>query len=312
MRAQVLVGVTFLCTAVALAGSGCGSKSSTPTSPTATSGVTVGVSGNASATLAPGETRQLFATASRADGTSTDVTNLATWQTSNPSVATVSPSGLLSAAAEGGVDVFATYNNVRGSLHADIKRVACDVSVSPSSSAYSAFGGSGTVNVTLSSPSCRWTARSDAGWFPFTFDSGPSGNGSFTYTLPANSTPDRRSVNIIVESATGQQAMHTISEDKPTSCSYVTQPSELTFTAAGGTGQFNVIVTPGDCHWNAISTASTLGVFISSGFSGTGNGLVRYTVQAHTRTTDTDGFIEIAGLSGQNPNGRHRVVMLKR
>jgi hypothetical protein len=53
-------------------------------------------------------------------------------------------------------------------------------------------------------------------------------------------------------------------------------------------------------------------VFISSGFGGTGNGTVRYTVQAHTRSVDADGFIEIAGLSGQNPNGRHHVVLLKR
>jgi hypothetical protein len=35
-------------------------------------------------------------------------------------------------------------------------------------------------------------------------------------------------------------------------------------------------------------------------------------VQAHTRTFDADGYIEIAGLSGLNPNGRHHVVIQKR
>ena len=290
----------------------CGGGSAPTTPGTTITAVQVGVSGGGSTALAPGETRQLFASATRADGTATDVTNLATWQTSNPAIATVSPSGLLSAAGEGGIDVFATYNSVRGTLHADIKRVACDVTIAPPSATYGAFGGSATIAVTLASQSCRWTARSDAGWFPFSFDPGKAGDGSFTYALPANSTPDRRSANIIVEASTGQQALHAINEDRPAGCSYVTQPAELTFSASGGTGQFNVITTPNDCRWNAVSTLSNLGVFISSGFSGIGAGTVRYTVQAHTRTVDADGYIEIAGLSGLNPNGRHHVVLPKR
>ncbi len=55
-----------------------------------------------------------------------------------------------------------------------------------------------------------------------------------------------------------------------------------------------------------------LGVQITSGFSGTGGGLVRYSVQAHTRDVDADGYLEIAGLSGDNPNGRHHVIIRKR
>jgi hypothetical protein len=290
---------------------GCGGSS--PVSPGGTvSAVQVGVSGAAPTALAPGDTRQLFATASRRDGTVVDVTNLATWQSSNPSIATVSASGLLVAAAEGSIDLFATYSDVRGTLHADIRRTVCDLTISPASSPFGPFGGAGSVSVTVASQTCRWTARSAAGWFLFAFDPGKPGDGAFTYTLPPNSTPERRSATIIVESSTGQQALHVIDEDRPAGCSYVTQPAELTFTASGGTGQFTVTTSPGDCQWTAVSTLSNLGVFITSGFSGRGNGTVRYTVQAHTRSVDADGFIEIAGLSGLNPNGRHRVVTLKR
>jgi hypothetical protein len=57
---------------------------------------------------------------------------------------------------------------------------------------------------------------------------------------------------------------------------------------------------------------SQLGVAVTSGWSGTGGGLVRYSVQANTRTTDSDGYIEIAGLSGLNPNGRHHIVIQRR
>jgi hypothetical protein len=262
--------------------------------------------------LAPGETKQLFAVATRTDGTTIDVTNLATWQSSNPVVATVGPSGLLSAAAEGTVDIMATYSNVRGTLRAEIKRPNCDVTVSPQSASYTAFGGSASVTVAVSPSSCGWSARSDAPWFVFTYDPGRPGDGAFTYSLPPNSTSSPRSANIVIEAFTGQQAVHAITEDKPLGCSYVTDPAEATFTAAGGSGQFRVITTPGDCRWNVVNGMSQLGVVVTSGWSGTGGGLVRYSVQANTRTTDSDGYIEIAGLSGLNPNGRHHIVIQRR
>lgn len=63
---------------------------------------------------------------------------------------------------------------------------------------------------------------------------------------------------------------------------------------------------------NLVNGVSALGVSITSGFGGRGNTLVRYSVQAHTRTVDADGYLEIAGLSGLNPNGRHHVVIVKR
>ena len=294
---------------VALAGCG-GAKPPTAPAVTATS-VAVTAAGNGSTTLAPGETRQLVATASQSNGSTLDVTSLAAWQSSAPSIATVSGSGLLTASAEGGVDVTATYNTVKGSVHADV-RPTCTITVSPASAAYTAFGGSATVNVSVNSPSCRWTARSDAPWFPFIFDAANPGSGSFSYMLPPNSTTLPRTTALTIETSTGQKATHSITEDKPLGCSYVTSPEEIVFTASGGSGQFTVVATPGDCQWNLLNGMSALGVSITSGFSGTSGTLVRYTVQAHTRSVDADGFLEIAGLSGLNPNGRHHVVILKR
>ena len=276
-----------------------------------TRSVQVGTAGNASTTLSPGESRQLFATASQSDGTTVDITNLAIWQSSAPATATVSPSGVLTAAAEGAVDVSATYNTVKGSLHADV-RPTCTVTVSPAAASFNAFGGSGAVTVTVNSSSCRWSARSDASWFPFVFEPAASGSGSFGYTLPPNSTTSARTASLIVETSTAQTTLHTITEDKPLGCSYVAQPGETVFTASGGTGQFTVVATPNDCRWNLVNGMSALGVSVTSGFSGTGNGLVRYSVQAHTRSVDADGYLEIAGQSGLNPNGRHHVVILKR
>jgi len=283
-----------------------------PTAPavTATS-VAVNFAGNASTTLAPGDTRQLSAAAAQSNGTTIDVTTLATWQTAPAGIATISPSGLLTAVAEGSVDVTARYGTASGTLRAEV-RPACTVSIAPASAAYTAFGGSATVNVTVDSPSCRWNARSDAAWFPFVFDAATAGSGAFTYSLPPNSTVAARTAVLTIETSTGQKATHAISEERPLGCSYVTVPQETVFTASGGSGQFTVVATPGDCRWSLVNAMSALGVSITSGFSGTGNGLVRYTVQAHTRSVDADGYLEIAGQSGLNPNGRHLVVILKR
>jgi Bacterial Ig-like domain (group 2) len=263
------------------------------------------------ASVSPGETRQLLAMASASNGAATDVTNQATWQSSSPSIATISATGLLTAAAEGNVDINAMYQNVRGTLRVDVK-LSCTVSVMPSTASYNAFGGSATVDVAVSSPGCRWTARSDAPWFPFSFEAPTAGSGRFSYTLPPNSTTASRSGSIVVTTANGGSAAHALSEDRPAGCSYVTQPEEAVFTASGGTGQFTVITTPGDCQWNLVNGMQALGVQVTSGFGGTGGALVRYSVQAHTRSVDADGYLEIAGLSGLNPNGRHHIIIQKR
>ena len=61
-----------------------------------------------------GSSAQFTATASMSDGTTQNVTSLATWQSSNTAVATVSSTGLVSAVAEGSVSVQATYSSVTG------------------------------------------------------------------------------------------------------------------------------------------------------------------------------------------------------
>jgi hypothetical protein len=288
----------------------CGSSS--PTAPNSTpTGIQVTTAGNASTSVSPGGTRQLVATATGSNGTTTDVTAQATWQSSSNAIATISPTGLLTATAEGSVDANATYQNARGSLRLDVK-LTCNVSVTPDTAAYGAFGGSNTVDVTVSSPACRWTARSDVPWFSFVFEPASAGNGRFTYVVPPNSTTTPRSGNVVVTTSTGTSAAHAVSVDRPGGCSYVTQPEEAVFTASGGTGQFTVITTPGDCQWNLVNGMSALGVSVTSGFFGTGSVLVRYSVQAHTRSVDADGYLEIAGLSGQNPNGRHHIIIQKR
>jgi len=304
--------LVLVCLGIAVA---CGSDKSpsTPTpAPITTSGVQVRASNNESGPMEAGQTRQLVAMATQSTGATTDVTQQATWTTSTPSVVTVSPTGLLTALTQGNADIGATYQGVRGALGVDVRPIRCAVTISPANAEYGPFGGSGSVSVQVSAASCLWSARSDAPWFPVQFEPASPGSGSFGYTAPPNSTTAPRTANIIVTTSTGESATHAVTVNRTTGCSYVTDPEEAVFPASGGTGQFNVVTTPSNCQWNLVNGMESLGVRITQGWSGVGNTLVRYSVQAHTRDVDADGYLEIAGLSGQNPNGRHHIVLKKR
>ena len=67
-------------------------------------------------TIVSGATSQLIASATLADGSAQVVTNLATWQSSNPSAATVSSSGLVTWVATGVTTITATYLGTTGSV----------------------------------------------------------------------------------------------------------------------------------------------------------------------------------------------------
>jgi hypothetical protein len=301
---------------LSLAVAACGSDSPSPPTPAApsptTSAVQVRAAGDATGPLEAGQTRQLAATATLSTGATSDVTQQAAWLSSAPGVATVSAAGLVTAVAEGEAEISATFQSVRGTLGVGVRPVPCEVSIAPPAATYGPFGGAGSVQVLVSAASCRWSARSDAPWLPFVHEPAAAGSGAFAYTAPANSTTETRTANIVVTTATGASAAHAVTVNRTTGCSYVTDPEEQVFTAAGGTAQFRVLATPSTCRWNLVNGMQALGVQVLSGFSGTGNGTVRYNVQAHTRDVDADGYLEIAGLSGANPNGRHHVVLLKR
>jgi Bacterial Ig-like domain (group 2) len=274
----------------------------TPAAPTVTvSSITVGTAGNAAPAISPGDKLQLFAQAINSDGSVTDVTNLAVWQSSNPVVGTVSPTGLLTAAAEGAVDVSASYSSRSGSLHADVQKAGCQVTLSPANLVFGALAGGGYVTVTPTLSSCRWTARSDASWLSFQFDPNRSGVGSFSYSVPGNNSTNPRDANIIISIDGRAVASHTIHQERPVGCVYTVTPEKLSFGQAGGRGSFNVVTQPGDCQWRITDSYSDVSF---ANTSGTGNATVTYmfTPASYSRFDHT---FRVQGLSGLNPPGIH-------
>lgn len=273
----------------------------TPAGPTLT-GIRVGVLGDAEPSFQASQTKQLWALGSYSDGSTQDLTNVALWQTSNPVVATVSPTGLLSTGAFGGAAIDATVRGIVGTLGISVTPASsggCRLSVSPPSLVFDAFSRSATVTVTVAQSDCRWTVASDASWLPFRLDPGTSGGGRFSYSVPGNSTTQRRSAHLIVTGSGGETAIHSIEQEAPHSCSYVVTPDHAQFPLSGGTGTFQVDTTPNDCRWTA-SISSFQGAILS-GASGTGDGPV--TFRLNSLSFSTSGTISINGLSGENPPG---------
>jgi hypothetical protein len=95
-----------------------------PTEPSGTGGgnsrtvASVAVAGNVA--VSQGGTSQLTATAHYSDQTTETVTSQATWTSSNPAVATVSATGLLTAVTTGTADITATFQSMAGRRTATI------------------------------------------------------------------------------------------------------------------------------------------------------------------------------------------------
>ena len=240
------------------------------------------------------------------------MTQQATWQSSAPAVATVSSTGLVTAVAQGDAEISATFQSVRGTMGVGVRPVPCALSISPATATFGPFGGAGSVQVLVSAASCRWSARSDAPWLPFAFEPAAAGSGDFGYTAPANSTTAPRTANIVVTTSTGESAVHAVTVNRTTGCSYVTEPGRGRVHGRRRHG-------PVPCHHDAqqlpVEPRERHGrrsASRSRGLQRNRRRAVRYSVQAHTRDVDADGYLEIAGLSGDNPNGRHHIVIRKR
>jgi hypothetical protein len=88
-----------------------------PTSPTPTPTPSATVTAvSVTSPTVTGSTFQLTATARLSDGSTRDVTAISSWTTSNPLIASVSATGLVSVVGSGSVELRATYQNVIGTL----------------------------------------------------------------------------------------------------------------------------------------------------------------------------------------------------
>jgi len=82
----------------------------------------------------------------------------------------------------------------------------------------------------------------------------------------------------------------TTSSTSTSVCTFSIAPTSQKFTYSGGTATVNVSIQSG-CSWTAKSNATW--IVVKTGNSGTGNGIVRYTVRRST--SSRTGTMTIAG-----------------
>jgi hypothetical protein len=158
-------------------------------------------------------------------------------------------------------------------------------SLNPTSSIYAAAGGSGSMDVSTSTD-CLWTASSNVGWITITSGGSGSGNGTVSYTVDPNTAAGSRTGTI-----TAAGMVFTVTQAGAT-CAYSLSPTSGDFTSTGGSGSVNIASAAG-CTWTARSNASW--IIITSGASGSGNGVVGYYVAANNASAPRSGTITIAG-----------------
>lgn len=164
---------------------------------------------------------------------------------------------------------------VAGQVHAITQLgrppVACTYALSPTSATFDDRGGTGSFSVTAPA-GCAWTATSRASFVVITSGAKGEGNGTVSYRVAENDTPNSRTAIIAVADRT-----FTISQQRePAACNYRVAPVQFNPCMAEGTLTTEVTTGPG-CTWTATSNAGWL--TITSGRSGSGSGRItfRYT-----------------------------------
>ena len=163
--------------------------------------------------------------------------------------------------------------------------VSCTYALSAASQAFTAAGGTGSVNVS-GQGGCGWTASSSAPWLTVTGGASGTAAATVAFSASANTSTTPRSATLTIAGQT-----FTVTE-AGLSCSYTVSATSQSVAAAGGAGSI-AVTAPAGCAWSASSSASWLP--IGSGTSGTGAGQVTFSATANTTTSSRIATLTVAG-----------------
>ena len=147
---------------------------------------------------------------------------------------------------------------------------ACTFSLSTSSLAVAAGGGSNSIGV-VTLARCSWVATSDRGWMAITSGANGTGPGSVTVDLSANTGEAPRTGTVTIAGIAVS-----VAQDGREPCVINISPGSASYGKDAASGSVAIITSNG-CQWSATSSASW--VSITSGNSGAGNGAVSYSIE---------------------------------
>ena len=162
--------------------------------------------------------------------------------------------------------------------------LACSYSIAPTKRSHG-FGTASNFFTVTASNGCLWTVVNTNPWISLV--GGGSGNGTNTvgYTVDAN-PGDKRIGFLTVPGA------NIIITQAATTCTYVITPTNLTRTAASGTGTVSVATGAG-CLWTVATTNAW--ITLTSGTNGSGNGSFGYSVAPNWFALARTGSVTVAG-----------------
>jgi hypothetical protein len=159
-------------------------------------------------------------------------------------------------------------------------------SIDPTSDNFTEDGGTGTISVVTDGATCEWTATTDADWVTLDVSSG-TGDGTVEYTVAVNETAEQRQAVIEIGGLQFDVLQGTagcVVENLA--------PATADYTAAGGNGSFSITLNDGTCTWTATSNAAWITVETASG---SGSGVVSYSVAENGGITQREGTITVLG-----------------
>ena len=304
------------CAVAAIGTAQCGSPDPGPSAPSPLespvtvrpriTAIQVGVAANAEARVPPGSKLQLWALESYDDGSIGDATNLAEWQSSDSSVASVAPGGMLTAQSEGTVTVSAIHDRT-GTLEVQVRRLSCEeLELSPVSqivTAWPSYCSSceyfQTVLVTAPNPSCQWSVASDSPWLLLASNPRQKGTVRVDFQLNRNELRAER-VGRIVITAGSRRLSHTVTQEGA-ACRFVVDPPERTLSR-GAQSFFSVRPTPEDCSWFAREPA---GITLLN--SGVKRGPARIEYVVNPDSTFRGAYIDVWESTYKGPPAAHHI-----
>jgi hypothetical protein len=161
----------------------------------------------------------------------------------------------------------------------------CTYSIAPTSTSQPIGGGSGSVTVTTSAPSCAWTAESFNSWITIISGATGTGNGTVTFNVASNANSAPRNGSLSVASHPFQVLQEGVS------CSYSLSSTSAALLQSGGQKTVTVSA-PNNCFWGASASVSWIHL---STTDGSGNGSVTITVDANTTGSARRSTLGIAG-----------------
>jgi|GEM_PF-1456651 len=153
--------------------------------------------------------------------------------------------------------------------------------VNPASINIGYQGGTGTANV-IAAATCAWNISSMPSFVTATSATSGKGNGSFTYSVPANTASTSRSSNGLL-TAQGQSSSFTFTQDGTPLCPSMPKLTftSLSYPANGGTIGVTITAAP-TCPWAISYLPTWVKLAAGSSSSGTGNGGFSMNADANT------------------------------